>query len=142
MQTERRDDTNLLKLIKIAKVAVEDRHRHLADLETAKKSAAASRDWLAQSVRSEEENFNAGPGSDIVSLAAFKNGTVEKRQALEETVTTLICEIEEARDALREAQTELHKLEHLMELRQRADRKKVLNREAAQIDEVALRVVR
>ena len=140
MKNARRDDANLLKLIKIAKVAVDDRQRHLADLETAKQSATASLDWLGQSVRSEEEAFSNAGGSDVVSLAAFRNGSAEKRQALEATITTLVCEIEEARDTLRDAQTELQKLEHLVELRQRADRKKDAKKEAAQIDEVALRI--
>ena len=142
MKNARRDDANLTKLIKIAKVAVEDCQRHLADLETAKQSATASLDWLGQSVRTEEAAFNAASGSDVVSLAAFRNGTAEKRKALEATITTLVCEIEEGRDALREAQTELRKLQHLVELRQRAHRKKVSKNEAAQIDEVALRIAR
>lgn len=142
MTIAHRDDANLLKLIKVAKVTVHDRQRHLADLETAKEAASAAHDWLAQSIRTEEEKFQSVSGGDVVSLAAFRNGTADKRKALEATMTTLLVEIEEARDEVRDAVIEAKKLEHLLEIQQRAARREAAKNEAADIDDVALRMSR
>ena len=57
-------------------------------------------------------------------------------------MTTLLVEIEEARDLIREAVIETKKLEHLLEIRQQAMRREAAKTEAAEIDETALRVSR
>ncbi len=133
-----RDHGGISKLLKLAKADAGERRRRLADLETAYAMATSSLDQLDGEVRSEERR-GAEIGADIAVLAGFQDGAREKRRAIKATLATLAVEIDEARVGLREAYGEVKKLEHLLEVREKADRRLAARKEAADAVNPAMR---
>ncbi len=130
MSASARDRGGISKLLKLAKADAGERRRRLADLEAAYASATASLEEIDGLMQAEEGRL-AARGSDFVPLAGFQEGAREKRRALKATLSTLAVEIREARNALKSAYAEVKKLEHLLEVREKADRRLAAKKEAA-----------
>ena len=142
MTQSQREQAQLRKLVKLAKATADESQRRVADLEAARASAEASRDWLAQNARAEEARFQATSGSDIAALHDYKVGVSDQRQSLDSTIQTLDAEIIEARAALSEAYTEVKKLEHILDVRARTEKMEFRRREAEAGDECSRRAIR
>lgn len=113
-----REERALAGLLRAARVRAGEMRAHLANLEAARASAESSLDWLAQAVRAEEaaaERTSAEPGA----LARYLEGAGEKQRALQSTRDMLSAEIEPARAALAEAETEIEKLDRLLSVSRR-----------------------
>jgi len=132
-----RDEENLQKLLKLSKLDLDQQQRRLADLQAAHASAQASMDWLAQSVRQEEVLLAKQSQPDLSAFQGFFNDVSEKKSTLEATLATLLSEICEARQGLKNAHGESQKLEHLLERRVAAAKKRIIKKEAEAIGDMA-----
>jgi flagellar biosynthesis chaperone FliJ len=110
-----REERALAQLLKVAKARGEDLQKHLAGLEAARAGAENSLHSLAEHVRTEERG-----AASTLDFGRFLKGAEEKRKALEATRSTLASEIASARETLLEAFAETKKLEHLLEITERA----------------------
>ena len=137
-----RDDANLRKLRNLAKINLDERRRHLADLEAAHASAEASLDWLKQCARAEEQKAAEFGCNNFHVIQGFTAGVRAKQIAITATMEMLVSEINEACEELRAAHIELQKLEHLVGVRQKAARKVAAKKDAALISEYAIRSAR
>lgn len=128
-----REERSLALLLRAAKASVDDLQARLADLETARRSAEASLDWLAQAVGAEEA-ARGGDAAAVHDFARYLDGAAQKRAALTATRDTLAAEIENLRAPLLEAFAELKKFEHLIEITRRAARRDAAKAEAGEAD--------
>ncbi len=123
---------SLNKLLKIARADAEALRTDLADVERAKASAEASRQALDETMREEEVSARAG---DTAAFAAYVEGVRARRHNLQTTLMTLQNAEEGARDKLETSFIEIQKLEHLIGVNERAEKKSAGRREIAAADE-------
>ena len=130
---------SLTQLLKIARSDADALRVDLADIEKARQAAenaimdldrqAAAEEEKAASIASEEASF---------ALAAFRDGVRARKHNLQTTLLTLEESAEKARASLEAAFVEVQKLEHLMEINDRADRKKAGQKDRRDMDEIAV----
>lgn len=142
MPINNREDASLKSLLRLANLAVEEKQRHLFDLETARNSLSESIEWLAQSARDEEQKFVDAHGDDVAALNRFQEGVRANRAALLASKENLRDEIDAGRSDLDAAFIEVQKLEHLLQITVEKARKDQNKKEALEIGEHALRKAR
>ena len=123
----KRDDENLQRLLRVAKATVEERQRHLANLQTAYEAASASLNDLQDKIKSEERAFGQDDDAWAV-VQSFLSGAAEKKRALSSTAALLSEEIDGAREALIDARAEQQKFEHLLRINKRAADRQAVQR--------------
>ena len=123
---------SLNKLLKIARADAEALRTDLADVERAKGSAQASLQTLDETMQQEGASAKQG---DAAAFAAYVEGVRARRHNLQTTLMTLQAAEESARDKLEASFMEIQKLEHLIGVNERAEKKSAGRREIAAADE-------
>lgn len=124
---------SLDKLVKIARADCDALRIDLADVERARRAAEESLNDLEKKASAEEAK-----GADaIADMAAYREGVRARRHNLKTTLMSLEDAEQNARSRLETAFLEVKKLEHLIEISDRADRKSGKVSDLKEMDEFA-----
>lgn len=134
-----RHQRGLLKLLAVARRAVEAAGRTIGDLEAARKSAGDALEKLEAAIRTEEAVALGRTEIGFRDLAGYLAGAGAKRAALITTCRSLDAELAAAREALTDAEIERRKLSHLADLRADALRKRRDKRDGVLLDDAGRR---
>ncbi len=130
---------SLEKLLRLARADTDALRVDLADVERARDATQASLSDLEEKALREE----AAGGHGVAEVAAFREGVRARRHNLTTTLMTLEDAELSVRDRLETAFIEVKKLEHLIEINDRADKKAGRRGDLSDMDEMAgLRVRR
>ena len=124
---------SLDKLLKIASADCDALRIDLADVERARRAAELSLSDLEKKSAAEE----AAGADAIADMAAYREGVRARRHNLRTTLMVLEDAELNARNRLETAFVEVKKLEHLIEISDRADRKSGKRTDLKDMDEVA-----
>ena len=125
---------SLVRLLRIAKQKTQELSLRISDLETACASAVTSLEWLEQAVLSEERQKDV----NYADLARYMEGASAKQRGLQATYKTLRDESEAAKSELAEAFSEMKKLEHLISVARKADKRHRGKKTEAETNELAI----
>lgn len=135
MMKNPRTRAGLEKLLKLARNDADALRQDLADIERARDAAENSLSRIEFQTRMEETK----EGADPVALAAFVEASRARRYNLRVTLMTLERSEVELRDRLEAAFAEVKKLEHLLKMHAREERKRAAKADLAAMDEIASR---
>ncbi len=136
MRDEPKDNRALSKLLAVARTKAEDVARTIADLEAGLASVAASMHSLDRAAN-HEQSIDLSQMPAAFDAGRFLEGMAARRSALEATAATLQSEIAAAKDQLGELFAETKKLEHLIAVSRRAEKRLRARNELADLDEAA-----
>ncbi len=123
---------NLEKLLRLARADAEALRIDITDIERARSAAEASLSSLDEAARKEETVTNAA-----VDIAAYREGVRARRHNLQTTLLTLADAEDNVRSRLKASFAEVKKLEHLIDMAIRAEKKAGLRSDLSAMDEVA-----
>jgi flagellar export protein FliJ len=132
-----REATALAKLLKIARIRMDDAAVRVAALEASLAQTEGSLRLLADAVAGEEAAAKAAEVVGFAQLAGFLAGAERKRAALEATRAQIRAEIGAARSELEAAFVETCKLDHLVARAQLAAQKYARRAETLALNEAA-----
>ncbi len=124
---------SLEKLMKLARGDADALRVDLADIERARSAAEASLADLDEKAANEE----AVAGHAVADIAAYREGVCARRHNIRTTLITLEDAEMNARTRLEAAFIEVKKLEHLMEINDRADKKAGRRSDLNAMDDIA-----
>lgn len=135
MMKNRRTKTSLEKLLKLARNDADSLRQDLSDIERARDSAESSLAKIDRQIREEETRRDADP----IALAAFIDGARGRRHNLRVTLMTLERTELDLRERIEGAYIELKKLEHLLKMHDREDRRRAAKADLNEMNEIAAR---
>jgi len=124
---------SLEKLMKLARADADALRVDLADIERARSAAEASLADLDEKAANEE----TVAGHAVADIAAYREGARARRHNLRTTLITLEDAELNARTRLEAAFIEVKKLEHLIEINDRADKKAGRRGDLNAMDDIA-----
>ena len=124
---------SLEKLMKLARADADALRVDLADIERARSAAEASLADLDEKATNEE----TVAGHTVADIAAYREGVRARRLNLRTTLITLEDAELNARTRLEAAFIEVKKLEHLIEINDRADKKAGRRGDLNAMDDIA-----
>lgn len=129
---------SLEKLMKLARADADALRIDLTDIERAQSAAEASLVDLDEKAANEE----AVAGHTVADIAAYREGVRARRHNLRTTLITLEDAEMNARTRLEAAFIEVKKLEHLIEINDRADKKAGIRSDLREMDDFATMRIR
>jgi len=128
-------------LIRLNKWRVDQRRRHLAELETLAQEMRGRLDRMTAEIKAEQDlaHENKSVGHTFIAYAAAMN---RRRDTIENSITNVAEQIVAAREEVAEAYRELKKYEIVEENRRRQSWQEEQRREQAVQDEIALNMYR
>lgn len=123
----------LEKLMKLARADADALRVDLTDIERAQSAAQASLADLDAKAANEE----AVAGHAVADITAYREGVRARRHNLRTTLITLEDAETNARTRLQAAFIEIKKLEHLIEINERADKKAGRRSDLHEMDDIA-----
>ena len=124
---------SLEKLMKLARADADVLRVDLTDIEHAQGAAEASLADLDEKATNEE----AVAGHAVADIAAYREGVRARRHNLRTTLITLGDAEMNTRTRLEAAFIEVKKLEHLIEINDRADKKAGIRSDRHEMDDIA-----
>lgn len=128
-------------LIRLNKWRVDERRRHLSELETLAQEMRGRLDRMNAELKAERDlaQENKSVGHTYIAYAAAMN---QRREMIQESITKIAEQIIAAREEVAEAYRELKKYEIVEQNRLRQSRQQEQRREQAVQDEIALNMYR
>ncbi|MEZ5897543.1 MAG: hypothetical protein R3C40_09300 [Parvularculaceae bacterium] len=136
MRGDPKDNRALSKLLGVARTKAEDVARTVADLEAGLASAVASLNSLDRAA-AHEQSMDLSQLPAAFDAGRYLDGVAARRSAMEATAATLRGEIAAAKDQLGDLFAETKKLEHLIAVTRRAEKRRRSRNELADLDEAA-----
>lgn len=130
---------DLTSLIRVRRYAVEDRQKHLAALYAEAEALNAEKADIEAAITQEEHTLNDTTDIEMLGyFARYVEAAKEKIDTLTAQIQALDTRIDIAKDAMREAFTELKKVEITQANRDSEDSKTTARKDANTLDEIAL----
>lgn len=114
-----REEKAAATLLRVARAHIAKLQSRRSDVEAALTAAETSLAWLAEAVSAQRASRGGDPKAAI-ELARFLDGAAEKRRSIESTRDTLRAESVSIAAMLGAAETEMAKLQRLIETARRA----------------------
>jgi flagellar protein FliJ len=128
--------STLESLIRLHRWQLDERRRHLADLDALAHRLRGEQERLA-SEQQVEQGVAAGSLEASTAYGAYARRLVERRRKLAESIASVEQQIAQARDALSEAFREVKRYEIAAASRAAQHNKLIARRDQANLDEVA-----
>ncbi|MDP6351775.1 MAG: hypothetical protein QF926_09510 [Alphaproteobacteria bacterium] len=128
-------------LIRMFKEVLDERRRHMSDLEYRRETLIAERVALERAILDEQGLATKAP-EYLFSYGPFADRSIRDREALEARKRAVEVEIETVGEQVSDAYRELKKYETALNLRQRREEAEAARRENNELDEIGLDMYR